>query len=297
MASVTGTVKDASGNPAARILRAYRRSDGVLVGDTYTGPADASYASVVALLTGDGADGAQTCIDRSPTPKVVTFGGDAKISTAQRKFAAGSFSFDGTGDYLSIPRSSDTAFETDSAFTLEAWIYRTASSVAQGIFSSRPSAGTQGFVLRINANNTLQAFYTGGSSVLSVATVPANQWSHVAFARNGATGYLFIDGVLAVSGAYANGTVSTEPMRIGVESALIDSGFTGYMSGIRLTKDVARYTATFTPPTDRHPVRATGALGDYSFTVSTVDEITLLALDSATTAPIFDDVCERVIPA
>lgn len=297
MGVVSGTIRDAAGQLAARTVRAIRRGDGMVLGETYSGPADASFDSVVLLLTGDGPDGLPLCVDRSSYKNPITFNGDAKVSAARRKFVGASLLFDGVGDFLSAPNSGLFSFESGN-FTAEAWIYRTVGGASQGLFSTRPVAAQSGWVLRINADNTLQLFYTGGSSVVSVAQVPVNQWTHVAAVRDGATAYLFVDGVLVATGAFANGTTSAEPLRIGVESGALASGwFAGSMSGIRLTKGLARYTGGFAVPTDRHPVRSSGALGDYSFYTPTLDEVTILALDNETAGTIYNDLAERVLPA
>lgn len=47
MATVSGTVKDKDGDFAARIVRAYRRSDGLVAGET------TSHATTGALRTGE----------------------------------------------------------------------------------------------------------------------------------------------------------------------------------------------------------------------------------------------------
>ena len=55
--------------------------------------------------------------------KVITPVGDVANTRAEKKVGDSSIYFDGSGDYLTTPASSDFNFGTD-AFTIEAWLYR-----------------------------------------------------------------------------------------------------------------------------------------------------------------------------
>ena len=52
----------------------------------------------------------------------ITANGDAQISTTQSKFGGSSMYFDGTGDYIEVPSSTDLFFGS-SDFTIECWVY------------------------------------------------------------------------------------------------------------------------------------------------------------------------------
>jgi len=87
----------------------------------YTGSAaDEHYNSVSLLLNANGADNSTVFTDTSPTPKTVTAVGNAKISTSQSKFGGSSMYFDGTGDYLTSPSSTD--FDLGGTYTVEFWV-------------------------------------------------------------------------------------------------------------------------------------------------------------------------------
>ena len=94
---VVGTVTDALGNPASRIVRAYRRDTGAMINSVVprdtTGDAYRRFVSL--MLHMDGANNSTTFTDTSPTPKTVTVNGDAKVSTAQSKFGGASAVFGG----------------------------------------------------------------------------------------------------------------------------------------------------------------------------------------------------------
>lgn len=173
--------------------------------------------------------------------------GDARAVTNTYKFGSGCLYFDGTGDYLSIPYSPLYALEACD-FTVEAWVYRNAIGAEHNIAVTRSAAGADGWNLRINSNNTLQFYYTGGSSVTSTGTIPATTWTHVAVTRNGTAVKLFINGTVDGSATFSNGTANSQALRIGVDNSNATGYMNGYIDDLRITQGYARYTANFTAP-------------------------------------------------
>jgi hypothetical protein len=94
-----------------------------------------------------------------------------------------------------------------------------------------------------------------GSYPLLSASVPANQWCHVAACRSGTSVQIYVDGVaqgpsasVSASQVFAtDGKLSL--FRGGPGSGGNDAFFVGMIDELRVTKGVARYTANFTPPT------------------------------------------------
>ena len=203
--------------------------------------------SVSLLLHGNGTNGSTTITDSSPTPKTVTAVGNAQISTTQSKFGGSSIAFDGTGDYLTVPNSSDLQFGSGD-FTIETWAYiQNDSSYA---IISYPVAG-----------GLLIAFYTGlfrvrryaVADVITTSSPPSlNTWTHIAVCKSGSATRLFFNGVQAGSTAAdtSNYTVNTD-LYIATDNAAFN--LNGYIDDLRITKGVARYTANFTPPTAPFP--------------------------------------------
>ena len=72
-------------------------------------------------------------------PKIPKFNGDAQIDTAQYKFGSGSYLFDGTGDYISIPDSSDWDIfaNTTDSWTVDFWVYSSTFSTAHNLLISQ----------------------------------------------------------------------------------------------------------------------------------------------------------------
>lgn len=161
----------------------------------------------------------------------------------------GSGYFDGN-DHLSV--AYDAALDiTQSDFTFEIWLYRTAGAGSQ-IEVVNQRGGTVGWLFRINTNNTMVFAYAGGSAqfVTSVSTLQNNTWTHIAATRSGTTMRMFINGIEdVVSTTGTGGTSSTGALYISRTYNAASGYFTGYMSNLRIIKGTALYTSNFTPPT------------------------------------------------
>jgi hypothetical protein len=92
--------------------------------------------------------------------------------------------------------------------------------------------------------------YNGSNSVAyHTANIGTNAWYHVAVSRASGTTRLFVNGVVGTNTySDSNNYVINAPY-IGRKSDANDGYWKGYMSDFRVTKGIARYTATFTPPT------------------------------------------------
>lgn len=161
------------------------------------------------------------------------------------------------------------------------------------------------------------------------------QWYHLAFVRE-SDGDMraYLDGTESTTGAI-NDAADLDgilPLYIGAfYTSSVLSPWDGYIDELRITKGVARYTANFTAPTApfidgissvegvvrnsagtpsqrtvRCHDRATGALigetlsdpttGAYTIYCPTFDEVQRIVLDD-NTAPLYNDIIDRVIPA
>jgi len=157
--------------------------------------------------------------------------------------AAGSISFDGTDDYLSV--ANNTALQPGlDPFTIDCWIYRNVAGQNHTIYA-KGGSGT-GFQLRVSSLNILR--FTNGSTVIdSSITIPALVWTHVAVVRFGSDLLMFINGVQSGQGTVNTNYNQTEEVRIGTNRNAQDN-FNGYISCLRFIKGIALYTITgFTP--------------------------------------------------
>ena len=221
-------------------------------------PVDADFADVSLLLKGEGTNGSTTILDSSSNNLSVTAIGDAQISTAvNTPFGTGDgvLAFDGTGDYLTVPSSSDFDFGTAS-FTIECWIWLSSGvSANQSIYSQRTS--TSGVTFAVGTANNLRAFYGPGFfAVTSTTAIPTEEFTHCALTYPGAGSSftLWINGINVGSSLSFTHTFDSGIAPVIGARTSFGENFNGYLSNLRITKGVARYTSNFTPPTAPFPI-------------------------------------------
>ena len=187
--------------------------------------------------------------------------GGAAISTAQSKFGGSSMAFDGTGDYLIFPSAQTQNFVYGTGnFTIEFWFYMSALAGSGNyyvLYDGRPSS-TSGAYVNLAINNATPESYVNGATVISGSALSANTWYHFAYARSGSSTKMFINGSQVGSTYtdttnYING--ANRPV-IGTNGFNVPQySFNGYIDDLRITKGLARYTTTFTPPTQAFPTQ------------------------------------------
>jgi hypothetical protein len=175
---------------------------------------------------------------------IVKSGGSSAIT--------GSVEFDGTGDYLSLDDSDD--FNIGSGdFTIEFWV-NPGRTTRQTLFTQINSSGTNAsssFYTEINSSGQWRFAIASGSTLyeINAGTVTANEWTYLAYVRNGNTTTLYVNGVSVgtsdVTGVTANN--SSEVVSIGRYPGGLN--FAGFISNLRVVKGTALYTADFIPPT------------------------------------------------
>jgi hypothetical protein len=163
--------------------------------------------------------------------------------------------FDGTGDYLVVPTSPNLSFGSGD-FTVEAWVNPISVSAA-GMIANKGDTTTNNLEwrLRLDSAGVITFVYTtagtsGTSTTLtSTATIPVNIWSHVAFCRANNNYFMFINGVLVLSGTLS-ATIYTGTSNLSIGATLVPSqALNGYVDDLRITKGVARYVGNnFIPP-------------------------------------------------
>jgi hypothetical protein len=172
----------------------------------------------------------------------------------------GSVFFDGSGDYLKVT-GSETVSTGTGDFTIEGWIHKNSEGVNAYFFDCRPSTSAATGNPAIYITGSTVKFYV--TSVHIEATMPLDQWVHMALTRESGVYKLWIDGIL--KGTYSDSTsvnliTSTSPI-LGTRSSLDDTySLRGYISNFRICKGHAVYTENFTPPTRELEVH-TGAKG------------------------------------
>lgn len=275
MATISGTVKDSTGAFAARLVRAYRRSDGAFAGqvlsnattgaysittldgtahfavahDGVVGDYDAYWNNVVLAMHMDGENNSTTFQDL--TGKTVTPFGNAKIVTTQSMFGGASAYFDGTGGYLTVPDSEGWNFGS-ADFTIEMFVNMASVTTTYGLVAHWSGTTNHSWGL-CHYLNKIQFFYSATGANLLFFEAPsgclANTWHHIAACRSSGVVKLFVDGGQVASAAVASALFnSTAVLEIGGSAGGV-STINGHIDDLRITKGVARYTAGFTPPT------------------------------------------------
>ena len=216
---------------------------------------DPYYANVSFLLPMHGDNNGTSFVDQSPTPKTVSVYGDVKTMTSSYKYYGSSAYFDGTGDYLTVPR--DSAFEFGSGdFTIELWL-KPVSSFAdwRSIISSWPNslAGSWRLLYGIDGKTNFGFMDdTNTNRGFSVTTAPMvlGTWYHLALVRSGTTFYFFLNGVLITTATVSQSIPSKAGAVVTIgrnEEATTWYAYANFQD-VRVTKGVARYTENFTPP-------------------------------------------------
>ena len=196
--------------------------------------------------------------------------GNAKISTAVKKYGSGSLSFDGVT--ASCYKTLNAPVLGTSDFTIEAWVNLN-SLPNSGVHA--PLVGRWGSPIGGSATQQqswVAAIYSSGSQTqlrllcstdgtittqlvkYANVTINTGTWYHIAVVRSGANILFFLNGILQTTQGSSVITTSTSifgstaPLYIGASNYNTAYYMNGYMDELRITL-AARYTASFEVPT------------------------------------------------
>jgi hypothetical protein len=186
-------------------------------------------------------------IDKSQSSNLKMFG-NTTGSTTQVKFTdSKSMYFDGTGDYITLNETFDEFLESGTVATIE-WWGRLVSTTPRGTILSNWYNGS-GWTIDYDNNHFIHIARNTSTSYFATNSLSFNVWNHYAIVNNGSGIYGFFNGVLLGSNLtnYTVGANSSGSMRIGQRNdGTLPSE--GYIQDLRITKGLARYSQTFTPP-------------------------------------------------
>ena len=218
-----------------------------------------SYTKLI-LSSGSHADGNTDFTDLSQSSHTITANGNVHHEEDQFKNHGTAIYFDGTGDYLSLPTSSDWAMGTGD-FTVECWFRQDASpSGKQAIFDTRVGGRdvTTGFSFGIHNNGSFYIYNNGDIPVTSAGFVSADTWHHAAVSRKSGTFVLYLDGVAKQYSTPTERDFTDTEAKIGRRNDTDAELFKGYLDELRVSKGIARYTGStttvqyFIPPYNTH---------------------------------------------
>lgn len=211
-------------------------------------------SSTVVLLHMDGADTSTTFTDESG--KTWTARGNAQIDTAQSEFGGASGLFDGTGDWIDTPDSTDfdlfsSASESE---TIDFWV-KINSATDTSFICHYTDANNFWQIDRLSSNNNIGfRLRVGGADLIgfSGSFFGDSNWHHFALVKVGgspATYTIYKDGTsIATTTSSSTGNFSGT-LRIGGNGGAGFVSLNGWLDEFRISKGVARWTANFTPPT------------------------------------------------
>lgn len=239
---------------------------------------DPELASVSLLLQPEEADGATTTVDKSNSAHTITFNANAQVDTGKTLFGQPVFEFDGDGDYLSIPDSTDFNL-AGGAWTFECHAQIRSADINDGVADGfclmsqwdEPNDIAYYFAIAGNDSCAIQISENGSGVLYRLGTADsfdpqANTWHHIAFVNDTASTRIrsYVDGVQTDSVVYGGAfNDSANELTIGgrpdPRAGTFYNWFDGWIGNIRLTKGVCRYPGVgaagtpFTPPTGPYP--------------------------------------------
>lgn len=203
--------------------------------------------------------------DISTSGHTIVFPGNNPRIYSSKGIFDGSYYFNGINDSLQVPDSTDWDFGT-SNFTIDFWVYhdQAVSVYNEDLIMYFNGTSKFSWLIRRNTVGNLELFLSsnGTSWDFNQSTseiITSDVWHHIAIIRDDNIIKPFIDGILATfsSTSYTNSlSTAADLLRIADSGPSTDC-FEGYMSDIRISKGIARWTSDFAAP----PV----PYGDYSW--------------------------------
>lgn len=222
----------------------------------------------------------QTIIDYETTPKYISPNGDTKIKytedyrssifkddgnmghhpypqgSAKVDFfsvlGAGIGDFDGSGDYLSLPNSSDWNFSGD--LTIDFWMKGNSGnnmSLLKSVSNQDwNSASANDWDVSYGGDGNIYFYVKGvGNTAPGTAVPNPTSWNHIAIVKSGATITAYVNGTAGGTLMSSSGFGNTQALEVGRPNTNLDpNGFNGRLDNIRISKGIARWTSDFTPP-------------------------------------------------
>jgi hypothetical protein len=224
-------------------------------GGTQTLTADEYFDYTTLLLPGNGTNNQNnhTFLDSSTNAFTITRNGNATQGTFSpfSQTGWGNY-FDGSGDYLETPSNAAFTLGSSGDFTVECWVYATATPGNYAAFMTTWSDANTNYTNRwfIGVHDSKIKWFNdaGASAIANASNIQLNTWLHVAVARSGSTITLYINGTAIGTQTTSQSYTTQGTVKLGY-SGTGGNYFSGYISNARVVKGTAVYTANFTPPT------------------------------------------------
>ncbi len=232
-------------------------------------------ANTKLYIKGNENNGVTTFVDSETSPKTVTTAGDTKIKytedyrscifkdeTGKFPYPVGSAKvdfftvsgsgvgyFDGTNSTITTDTSTDYKFGTGD-LTVEFYARHTTLANYQYYCDIGKDAVAKGIGFQAYNSGSSYIGFNGSAKMNYVVPFTINTWNHIAISRSGTSLKAWVNGTqVATATDSTDIDNSTFTTTFGAQNA---SGqyFNGLLDNIRISKGVARYTASFNPPDD-----------------------------------------------
>lgn len=205
---------------------------------------DPYFADVSLLLHMNGSNGSTSFPDSGPGNALCTARGGAVVNTSQFKFGSGSLAVNATSPTcVTCDQTGIHAFGT-ADFTIEGWVYLNTLGSDKKIFDCNYG---NGIMLQLYPG-TSSLYIKGTNYDFDSTYLPTGQWVHFAVTRASGAVNLWLNGVSRASGTNTSSITSASELAIGASSSNRTGNIDGYVDEFRITKNIARYTSSFTPP-------------------------------------------------
>ena len=191
-------------------------------------------------------------LDFDATPIVDVLGLTTLINTnvtaSTQSFVRNGAGYFNGAAYLTATTSSAFTFGT-SDFTIECFVKSAVYGGTNTIVDTRTATNsTTGALLYINTSGQLCTIVADSGLVASTVSMTLNRWHHIALVRSGGVVKTYLNGNVAGSGI-GSGSITDATFSVGKQNAAVTDLFTGFVDTFVVTKNVAKYTTTFTPTT------------------------------------------------
>jgi hypothetical protein len=196
-------------------------------------------------------------IKGSGTNKTLTAAGDAGVGYEIPSYYGSALSFDGNGDYFTIPDTEDFEFGFGD-YTVEFWV-NCQRAISGTLYFEE--IVTKGYPFQIYRSNTGSIFFACDSNTSvydinsSFGTPGVGDWAHVCVERYNGLTSMYLNGVVGATSTASTSINNTgSALSIGDYSDNLIFPFTGYIQDLRIYKGVAKYKGSFDVPKPYTPV-------------------------------------------
>ena len=138
-------------------------------------------------------------------------------------------------------------------YTFECWIYAIKSSSPTNVFLIGQFRDSNNYwKLYINSINNDLVLISSTGTIITAPVGYANKWdvwTHITLVQQNVTTFIYLNGQLLASGTFNFPSIN-EPILIGgLQHSGTTEFFVGYLSDVRFTKGICRYTTNFNVPT------------------------------------------------